>query len=70
MYDDPKHIRSHRVNLSLNEDEDELASAAARYNKMQKSVFLRQLVLQGLNLFSSHTPDSEEEQGEKRHGQS
>jgi len=48
MYADPTHIRIKRVNLSLNETEDRLAEAAAEFNGMQKSAFLRELVLEGL----------------------
>lgn len=48
MYADPKHIRHKRVNLSLNEVEDRLAEVAAEYRGMQKSAYLRELVLEGL----------------------
>lgn len=48
MYNDPAHIRTKRVNLSLNEVEDRMADAAAEFNGMQKSAFLRVLVLEGL----------------------
>jgi hypothetical protein len=48
MYADPTHIRAKRVNLSLNETEDRMAEAAAEFNGMQKSAFLRELVLEGL----------------------
>ena len=51
MYSDPAHIRKHRVNLSLNDAEDRLAEALAEFNGMQKSVFLRGLVLEGLSRF-------------------
>ena len=55
MYADPAHIRKNRVNLSLNDAEDRLAEAMAEFNGMQKSVFLRELVLEGLSRFhSSH----------------
>lgn len=56
MYADPAHIRKHRVNLSLNDAEDRLAEAMAEFNGMQKSVFLRELVLEGLSRF--HASDS------------
>lgn len=56
MYADPAHIRKNRVNLSLNDAEDRLAEAAAEFNGMQKSVFLRALVLDGLSRF--HSKDS------------
>lgn len=48
MYAYPAHIRTKRVNLSLNEVEDRMAEAAAEFNGMQKSAFLRELVLEGL----------------------
>ena len=51
MYADPSHIRKNRVNLSLNDAEDRLADAMAEFNGMQKSVFLRELVLEGLSRF-------------------
>lgn len=48
MYADPAHIRKNRVNLSLNDSEARLAEAMAEFNGMQTSVFLRELVLDGL----------------------
>lgn len=48
MYANPAHIRTKRVNLSLNEVEDRMAEAAAEFNGMQKSAFLRELILEGL----------------------
>lgn len=57
MYADPAHIRKNRVNLSLNDAEDRLAEAMAEFNGMQKSVFLRELVLEGLSRF--HGSNSE-----------
>ena len=51
MYADPAHIRKNRVNLSLNDAEDRLAEAMAEFNGMQKSVFLRELVLEALTRF-------------------
>jgi hypothetical protein len=56
MYADPAHIRKNRVNLSLNDAEDRLADAMAEFNGMQKSAFLRVLVLEGLSRF--HSQDS------------
>lgn len=56
MYADPTHIRIKRVNLSLNEVEDRMADAAAEFNGMQKSAFLRALVLEGLA--RAHAADS------------
>lgn len=48
MYADPTHIRKKRVNLSLNDSEARLAEAMAEFNGMQTSVFLRELILEGL----------------------
>lgn len=48
MYADPTHIRKKRVNLSLNDAEARLAEAMAEFNGMQTSVFLRELILEGL----------------------
>lgn len=48
MYADPTHIRKKRVNLSLNNAEARLAEAMAEFNGMQTSVFLRELILEGL----------------------
>lgn len=64
MYADPAHIRKHRVNLSLNDAEDRLAEAMAEFNGMQKSVFLRELVLEGLTRF--HVTNSEQSATELR----
>ncbi|QHJ00091.1 hypothetical protein GT347_20165 [Xylophilus rhododendri] len=58
MYADPTHIRAKRVNLSLNETEDRMAEAAAEFNGMQKSAYLRELVLEGLRRV--HGGDSQE----------
>lgn len=48
MYANPNHIRKKRVNLSLNDAEARLAEAMAEFNGMQTSVFLRELILEGL----------------------
>ena len=48
MYADPKHIRQHRVNLSLSEAERRFVEAAAELNGMQPSVYMRELVLSAL----------------------
>ena len=53
MYADPTHIRKKRVNLSLNDSEARLAEAMAEFNGMQTSVFLRELVLEGLTRIHS-----------------
>lgn len=67
MYADPSHIRKHRVNLSLNDAEDRLAEAMAEFNGMQKSVFLRELILEGLSRF--HGGNSRDGATEKRASQ-
>ncbi|MBS3018561.1 hypothetical protein DJFAAGMI_01293 [Comamonas sp. PE63] len=64
MYADPAHIRKNRVNLSLNDAENRLAEAMAEFNGMQKSVFLRELVLEGLARL--HRSDSAAEAAEMR----
>lgn len=67
MYADPTHIRKHRVNLSLNDTEDteaRLAEAMAEFNGMQTSVFLRELVLEGLSRV--HGTNSGQAAAEKR----
>lgn len=64
MYADPAHIRKNRVNLSLNDAEDRLAEAMAEFNGMQKSVFLRELVLEALTRF--HGSNSAEAATEMR----
>lgn len=48
MYADPKHIRQHRVNLSLNEVEIRLIEATAEFCGKQPSVLARELILEGL----------------------
>lgn len=63
MYADPKHIRRHRVNLSLNETELRLAEAMAEFNGMQTSTFLRELVFEALSRIHAN---SEQETQEKR----
>jgi len=45
MYQDPRHIRSKRVNLSLNEDEMRAIEAISALNKQQPSAFLRELII-------------------------
>lgn len=49
MYADPRHIRSKRVNLSLNEDELRVIEAVSALNKQQPSAFLRDLIMDALN---------------------
>lgn len=48
MYADPKHIRQHRVNLSLNEVEIRLIEATAEFCGKQPSVLARELILEAL----------------------
>jgi hypothetical protein len=64
MYADPTHIRHKRVNLSLNEIEDRLADAAAEFRGMQKSAYLRELVLEGLRRM--HAADCGDATGDMR----
>lgn len=65
MYNDPAHIRNRRVNLSLNEIEDRMAEAAAEFNGMQKSAFLRDLILEGLERM--HAANSQGASEQMRH---
>jgi len=48
MYADPTHIRDNEVKLRFNDDELALIEALARYNKRQRAVLLRDLVLAGV----------------------
>lgn len=57
MYADPRHIRSKRVNLSLNEDEMRAIEAISALNKQQPSAFLRDLIFDALS--SQHGINSE-----------
>ncbi len=56
MYADPRHIRSKRVNLSLNEDEMRAIEAISALNKQQPSAFIRELIFEALN--SQHVVNS------------
>lgn len=67
MYADPRFIRHRRVNLSLSELEDRLADVAAEYAGMQKSAFLRELILEGLQRV--HAANDEFGDVQKRVGQ-
>jgi len=49
MYADPTHIRDNEVKLRFNDDELALIEALARYNKRQRAVLLRDLVLNGVS---------------------
>lgn len=48
MYADPTHIRDNEVKLRFNDDELALIDAWARFNKRQRAVLLRDLVLAGM----------------------
>ena len=65
MYADPVHIRSKRVNLSLNSTEMRVVEALAEYHGVQPSVFLRYLVMEALK--NLHVRESDSSGGEKRH---
>lgn len=45
MYADPRHIRKHRINLSLSDPERRLVEAVCEINGEQVSTYLRRLVL-------------------------
>jgi len=51
MYADPTHLRNKVIKVRLNDDERDLVDALARVNKTQPAVLLRNLVLQGLEIF-------------------
>lgn len=61
MYADPKHIRKHRVNLSLNDAEARLVAAAAEVAGVQTSSFLRDLVMDSLMRYEQELALSEQE---------
>lgn len=48
MYADPAHIRSKRVNLSLNDTEMRVVEAMAEFHGVQPSVFMRELAMSAL----------------------
>lgn len=48
MYADPRHIRDHEVKVRLNEDELELLESLAKYNRSQRAVMARELLLAAL----------------------
>lgn len=48
MYSDPRHIRDHEVKVRLNEDELELLESLAKYNRTQRAVLARELMLAAL----------------------
>ena len=45
MYADPKHIRKHRISLSLTQVERRAIDAIAELNGMHPAAFVRELVL-------------------------
>lgn len=49
MYSDPRHIRDHEVKVRLNEDEIQLLESLAQYNRSQRAVFARELLLSALS---------------------
>jgi hypothetical protein len=65
MYADPVHIRSKRVNLSLNSTEMRVVEAMAELHGVQPSVFIRELAMEALkHLHGSKSATGTEE---KRH---
>ncbi|MCI1124790.1 MULTISPECIES: hypothetical protein [Stenotrophomonas maltophilia group] len=48
MYADPTHIRDHEVKVRLNEEEFAVVDALARYNQQQRAVFVREILLAGV----------------------
>lgn len=64
MYADPVHIRSKRVNLSLNDAEMRVVEAMAEWHGVQPSVFIRELALSALK--EMHGNKSAASHAEKR----
>ena len=64
MYADPTHIRSKRVNLSLNDTELRVVEALAEFHGKQPSVFIRELAMDALK--NMHAGKSEWNGEEKR----
>lgn len=57
MYANPSHIRTKRVNLSLNETELRAIEAISELNNMQPAAFIRELVFEALK--SGHGVNSQ-----------
>ncbi|MGA6102132.1 hypothetical protein ACPESL_08095 [Psychrobacter pocilloporae] len=45
MYDNPKHIKDHRVNARFNDDEIEAINSVANLTGLQKSTLVRKATL-------------------------
>lgn len=58
MYGDPALIRSHRVNLSFNQNEAELVNAVCNYTGQEKAAFIRELVLDRVQEVLTHMAQS------------
>ena len=54
MYADRTHLRDHEVKVRLNEDELHLLEALAQYNKTQRAVLARELILSALSRVKSN----------------
>lgn len=61
MYDDPKHLRDHEVKVRLDEETYELLKALANYNRQQKSVFARNLLIAELERLIKENADKEKD---------
>lgn len=48
MYSDPRHLRDHEVKVRLDEATVRLLEALARYQRKQRAVLARDLLLEGL----------------------
>lgn len=57
MYADPKHIRDHEIKLRVDEDTYQLIEAMARFNRTQKAVLARDLVLSALERMSNESTE-------------
>jgi len=58
MYSDPALIRKHRVNLSLSDQEHALLEAMCQFTGEQKSVLLREMLLERARQVLFHDVDS------------
>jgi len=60
MYADPTHIRDNEVKIRLNDDELAVVEALARFNQQQRAVFVRKVLLAGVQSMQqgSRTPQA------------
>lgn len=58
MYADPKHIRSHRINLSLTDAERRAIEAVAELNGTHPAVLVRDLMVEFLRSAAANSAQS------------